>query len=117
MRPIQPVLILTFCVGTFLYLRFARTRTLDRLLLIGAALVGIVMIANPDLTTEIANLIGVGRGTDLLLYFGLTVFGFVLSYLYSRLRSTEARLTELTRYIAIQEAMQRFPPEPPNESL
>jgi len=109
MRPIQPLLIIAFVVGTFLYLRFGRSRTLDRMILIAAALLGIILVANPDLTTELANFIGVGRGTDLLLYFGLTVIAFVLFFLYTRLRTTEARLTDLARYIAIQEAATRFP--------
>lgn len=115
MRLIQPVLILLFGVGTFLYFRFGRTRAFDRLIMVILALSGILMIIDPDLTTNLANLIGVGRGADLLVYFGFTMTFFVALFLYSKLRGLESRLTELVRAIAIKDAFDRLPPVNSNE--
>jgi hypothetical protein len=42
-----------------------------RLALLGLGGVGIFFIAFPDRTTDIAHMLGVGRGTDLLLYLGI----------------------------------------------
>jgi hypothetical protein len=42
-----------------------------RLALLGLGGVGIFFIAFPDRTTDIAHMLGVGRGTDLLVYLGI----------------------------------------------
>jgi hypothetical protein len=42
-----------------------------RLALLGLGGGGIFFIAFPDRTTDIAHMLGVGRGTDLLLYLGI----------------------------------------------
>jgi len=63
---------------------------------------GMVFVIFPSLTTDIANLIGVGRGADLLLYFSLIGFSFVIIIIYSKQRKLERLLTELLRKNAIQ---------------
>ena len=50
-----------------------------------------------------AHLVGVGRGTDLLLYGLIVAFlGYTVTS-YLRFRLIERRLTELTRQIALDE--------------
>jgi small membrane protein len=63
---------------------------------------GFVMF--PDTTTAIANVLGVARGADLLLY--LVIFAGVhgLLLLYMRTRRLERKVTDLTRTIAIANA-------------
>jgi hypothetical protein len=61
-----------------------------------------VFVIFPSLTTEIANFIGVGRGTDLLLYLSLIGFSFIIIILYSKQRRLEQLLTEILRKNAIQ---------------
>jgi hypothetical protein len=63
-----------------------------------------VAILNPDLTTRIAKLLGIGRGADLLIYLLALAFLFLVFYLYQRFQRIESALTELARHIAIQEA-------------
>jgi hypothetical protein len=58
----------------------------------------------PDLSAEIARLVGVGRGVDLVLYLGILGLSFVCLLLYSKIRELEATLTDLVRSIAIVEA-------------
>lgn len=58
----------------------------------------------PNTTTSVARRMGVGRGTDLLLYIALFagIHGFLLLYL--RTRRLEQKLTEQIRATAIRDA-------------
>lgn len=68
------------------------------------ALVNVYAVMRPDDLTTLARFLGVGRGTDLVLY-GLVV-AFMLSTLsvYQRFRIVDRRYTELARTVAIREA-------------
>ena len=65
---------------------------------------GIICILNPDLTSRIAHLVGVGRGTDLVLYLTTLFLCFVSFTLHLRLRRLDERCNDLVRELAI-----RFP--------
>jgi hypothetical protein len=75
-------------------------RLLAVLLLSGAT----VLVLFPDLTTLAAHSLGVGRGTDLLLYVSLIAGLHVALLLYLRTRELERKLTEQVRAIAIRNA-------------
>ena len=63
-----------------------------------------VAIAWPVLTQRLADALGIGRGTDLVLYlFGLAFLGAAF-YFYSRLVRMQRQITQLVRQTAIQEA-------------
>lgn len=58
----------------------------------------------PDLSTEIAHLVGIGRGVDLALYIAIV---FLLSFtfnLYIGQQEQNLRLTQLTRKLALAQA-------------
>jgi hypothetical protein len=58
----------------------------------------------PEVLTRVATFLGIGRGTDLLLY-GTVVSLFVfMATTYQRFRHSEMALTKLSRRIAIDEA-------------
>ena len=101
MRPIQPLLMLLLGLLVVACFRRLRSRLVHRLVLLGLALLATVLIVMPDLSTRIAELTGVGRGVDLLMYLGFIGAGFACIILYARLRATEERLTEVVRSIAI----------------
>jgi hypothetical protein len=69
-----------------------------------AFLVGAFFIAFPDRATAIAHLVGIGRGVDFLLY--PIVIWLVRESLLTRRKRLEdaARITQLTRALAIAEA-------------
>lgn len=77
---------------------------------------GLVAILFPAAVTWLANRVGVGRGTDLLLYVLVIAFLFVSVALYQRLSDLEARYVALARRLAIAEAETAKPgagwPEP-----
>lgn len=58
----------------------------------------------PDVLTDVAERLGVGRGADLLLYVMVVTFMLVSVVLFRRLAELERRYTELARAIAIRDA-------------
>jgi hypothetical protein len=67
-------------------------------LLIAAAAVAIVF---PDITQDAANLVGVGRGADLVLYLSLVAVLFVLLHYYTKFVELQRQLTAMAREVAI----------------
>jgi hypothetical protein len=69
-----------------------------------------VAILIPDLTTDVANVLGIGRGTDLITY--LVALGFFWSWFYfnQKIARNSTHLTELCRTIAVEHALQQYPP-------
>lgn len=67
-------------------------------------LVGIAAVLFPGAVTQVANAVGVGRGTDLVLYVLCVAFLFVTISLTLRLSALQDRTVELARKIALLEA-------------
>ncbi|MGZ4777507.1 MAG: DUF2304 family protein [Oryzihumus sp.] len=92
----------------------ARTQAVRRLSLMVFGAFAVWSILSPSVWTNLAHLVGIGRGSDLILY-GLVIafFSFVVTS-FKRFRDAEIRYTKLARRIAIDEA----PPaaEPPTAS-
>ena len=63
-----------------------------------------VAIARPELTATVARLLGIGRGTDLVLYFAILFMIFGFFAVYVRLRRVESDLTKVVRELAIRSA-------------
>jgi small membrane protein len=76
-----------------------------------AFVLGAFFIAFPNRATELAHVVGIGRGVDFLLY--PIVIWLVRESLLTRRRrlQDEERLTELTRVVAILEARPVKPPQ------
>lgn len=81
-----------------------RHQAVRRLLLGALLLLAVASILVPGATSTVASFVGVGRGTDLLLYGLVVAFCGYLVSSYRRTRSLEQRLTELTRRLALDEA-------------
>jgi hypothetical protein len=63
-----------------------------------------IAIAAPDVLVQIAHLLGIGRGADLVLYLSI-LFMFVAVFLsYLRFRRLEEQMTRIVRHLAIREA-------------
>jgi small membrane protein len=104
MSPIQLILILLLTGATVMYFQRLRTRFLDNVIVVALAAAGVVFIAMPEWTTRIAHVVGVQRGTDLIMYLGWFGVAFVCLLLYSKIRTLQAQMTELVRAQAIQRA-------------
>lgn len=84
--------------------RGSRSTAVRRLLLLGFFGTAIYAVFNPDSLSAIASLLGVGRGSDLLLYALIVVFLGNLLSATRKLNMTNANLTVLARDQAINSA-------------
>lgn len=76
-----------------------------RLALVGALGAAVVATLVPGLVTKVANLVGVGRGTDLVLYGLVVTSAFLWIGLYRRLHEMEHRFVALNRAIALERSL------------
>ncbi|RKQ36698.1 DUF2304 domain-containing protein [Kocuria tytonis] len=106
---VQIVLILAVAYGALTLVRGganAKHQAIRRLAAVAFFLFAAVSILVPDLVTQVARALGIGRGTDLVLY-ALVVLFMVTQYTSAqRRRDEEVNVTRLARHIAIAEAEQ-----------
>jgi hypothetical protein len=102
---IQIVLIagVLYVVARLFRSRGARAQAIRRVGLLLFAAFAVISILFPDVWNRIAALVGVGRGTDMVLYALVVAFlsSSVTSYL--RFREVETRYTRLARRLALDE--------------
>jgi len=65
------------------------------------SLVGMILVVKPDLASAAANIVGVGRGADLILYFWILFSVLVMMSLQFKIFSMQRTLTEFAREYAI----------------
>jgi len=98
------VLIMAFFLRSY----SSRTRALTKLLALVFTLFALAAIIFPAWTTHLANLIGVGRGADLLLYALVVLVIFMLVNDNLHRRADDKRFAKLVRHASLMEA----PPPP-----
>ncbi len=59
---------------------------------------------DPQSTSELAAITGLGRGLDVVLILGLLLSFYLIFRMYSKIENIEEELTNLTREIAISNA-------------
>lgn len=102
----QIVAVVVVALAAFLLLRGggARHQALRRVALLLFIVAAASSVFFPTIWTWMANLVGIGRGADLLLYLlVLTFLGFVAST-YRRFRLLENQITQLSRELALTNA-------------
>lgn len=65
-------------------------------------LVGTTAIFFPDLTTQTAKWVGIGRGVDAIIYASIIVIFYMVFRLYIKIEDTQKQITSLTRIIALK---------------
>ncbi|GAA1400502.1 DUF2304 domain-containing protein [Kitasatospora putterlickiae] len=103
---IQLLLILGSVILAFMFIRrwdAANTRAWKRIAFSTFVVVNIYAVLRPSDVTWIAHKLGVGRGTDLVLYGMVLAMGFLTLNTFLRFRSLEKKLTDLARTVAINE--------------
>jgi small membrane protein len=90
----------------------ARLRAWKKLLLFLFMLFAAVSILWPQTMTDVAHLVGVGRGTDLLLYGTVVCFVFFVLATYLKFKEMEQQYVKLARQIALVDAKQQSPKKP-----
>lgn len=74
-------------------------RTITLLLLLAAGMYAVIF---PTVIDDLAHTVGVGRGTDLLLYAFLIVFVANALSIVRKRRAQDAQITQLARQIAVR---------------
>lgn len=85
--------------------RGAKQLAVRRLLVIAFAAFAVLTVLFPGMLSRVANLVGVGRGADLLLYATVLVLLGFLALQEARTKAAEKRTTYLARRLALDEAV------------
>jgi small membrane protein len=104
---IQYILILATVLLVIFFLRHHGTTRAGALVKLGFALFlafGVVAVIAPTAVSRLASLVGVGRGTDLVLYALVVAFGFATINTYLRFKELELRYARLARAVALRSA-------------
>jgi small membrane protein len=109
------VLILLAVVAFGWYAFAARTILSERVVYLGLAIVGAILALNPELSTHMAQLLGIGRGVDLLFYLFIVFSLFFFVNQAAAARRVELQITRLVRQMAIDTARHGPIPNPENE--
>ena len=78
--------------------------TLLKIAIFGAVFAGVYFVWLPDHATLVANWLGVGRGTDLMIYLWILLSFAIGLNLHFKIRAARQDITDLTRAIAIASA-------------
>jgi hypothetical protein len=94
------------------YRRFAAVASMAAL----ASAFGLYFVWFPEQATRIAELVGIGRGVDLILYIWVCISLLVLVNLHLKIRIQSEMVTSLARAVALADARSRdrdISPAPP----
>ena len=81
-----------------------RVQASKRLAFFAFLVLNVYAVLRPQDINRFAHVLGVGRGTDLLLYALIVAFVFTVLALYMRIQEDEQRITQLARAVAIRDA-------------
>lgn len=81
-----------------------RSQAVRRVALVVFGVLAVASILFPETWTMAAQLIGVGRGTDLILYMLVVAFFSFMATTFKRSREADGRYTKLARRLALDEA-------------
>ncbi|MFJ2866302.1 DUF2304 domain-containing protein [Kitasatospora sp. NPDC087314] len=81
----------------------AHTRAWKRMAFFAFVVANVYAVLRPQDVTWIANQLGVGRGTDLVLYLLVVAMAFMTLNTFMRFRSLEKKLTDLARSVAVND--------------
>jgi len=84
-----------------------RTKALKKIFLVATIPIAILFIIFPNLSTKLANTVGVGRGADLLIYGVTIIIIFQAFDQYVNTAQEQRRTSLLVRKLAIIEAEQK----------
>lgn len=87
----------------------ATHRAIRRITVAAVVPIGTVAVLFPGMVNRLANLVGVGRGTDLVLYVFVVAFLFVSVSHYQRMRDIEDMYVTLARRVAVENALRGDP--------
>ena len=110
MKLIQ-IFILLALVGLFGLVEYKlKNRSSLKMLLMAIVSLGIGLAIFPDYSHIIARSLGVGRGADLIFYMAIVGLSASCLLLYLKIIHLEQKITDLSRNIALSQAMLEHTP-------
>lgn len=64
---------------------------------------GLSVVLFPNLSSQLAHIVGIGRGADAIIYASIVVIFYLLFRIYIKLEDTNKQITELARKVSLQE--------------
>lgn len=95
------------------YLRF-KERKLSSFAFIfwlGVWIIGMIFVFLPQLTTEFARILGIGRGADAVVYASIAVLFYMVFRIYIKIEDTQKQITEVARKIALDSKSEKNLPK------
>lgn len=114
MPPIQYILVIfaVFAVARLL-LQFRKGRVnlggLFVWLIVWGGMITVALL--PQTTSTLARVVGVGRGSDAVVYVAIASLLYLVFRLYTKIEETERSLTKIVRHLAIEEALEEKKPK------
>src|SRR5690554_606437 len=110
----QIIAVIAIGVAAFFLFRGggARHQAIRRVVMLAFIVAAASSVFFPQAWTWVANLVGIGRGADLLLYLLVLIFVGFVATTYRRFRQIEAEVTRLSRKLALMGA---HPPDAKGE--
>lgn len=68
--------------------------------------VGIIVI-RPEVTSFLANLVGVGRGADLVIYLSIVLIFYIIFQITVKIEKMERNITKIVRTVALAQENQK----------
>jgi small membrane protein len=109
------ILFIAAIIGFLSYVFWIRTAGTDRLIYAALVFGGVLLVLFPALATRLANLVGIGRGADLVFYLFVIGSLFLSAHLLARLREAERSITRLVRRMAVEQAVREGSLSSPQE--
>lgn len=70
----------------------------------GAIFIGAIFgIIQPEITSQIAKLVGIGRGADVILYFSIVTLFYLLFRLYVYVENLRHEISDIISQLALKE--------------
>lgn len=101
--------LVAFALVGFVGPQRAGHKALRRLLIVLFGIGSVAAVLDPALITWVANKVGVGRGTDLVLYVLVIAFLFTVMGFSARFADQEGHLVDLARSVALANAAHDYP--------
>lgn len=101
---IKPILLLVLSIMLlYSFSQFPKSKLVASFISL-CCIFGMIFVISPNLSTKVANAVGVGRGTDLVIYIISIVSLAGIFNLHLKMRKTAEIYTELARKIALLDA-------------
>lgn len=96
------IVFLLFAVSRVLLQLRQRNLTLGSFLFWGSIFIAaIVGVVNPSVTTQVAQVLGIGRGADVVIYFSIVMLFYLIFRLTVTIEEMRYEITHIIRTIAL----------------